>query len=299
MPFKKNDKKPQPDRSRKVNQDHIDRIERDKQDERWSGVGSYTNFWQRRKEAMSAGQTVREPARAKAQRLLDEKTEKILDDVPERWADLDPAVVERRIRRQVKDRLEDRFGNVWGRDDDEKRKRKGQKKHQDPKKKHPRVRKRRRRRRIRIRNNCKGCNTPSPVNPAPGTPGYGGPETPGTNTGNQPSPPGGPGGGTTAPSPIPPRSPQPPPPPTDPPFESRIGYFVSISDMGFYEEEPKIYELPTVEITFEDEDDGYLTLTAGQEWVSEWQEGGVIRGLNVDVNGRHKLSFVDNGGFEN
>lgn len=292
MPIKRSAQIKPTDRSRKVTDDQVARVDRDRRDERWSGVGSYTNFWQRRKEAISAGQTVREPARPRAQKRIHEKDEGVLPQNSETWATVDPARVEGRIRRGVQERLEDRFGNAWARE--KKVKDRG---HRDPKGRRPKVRQKRRRRRIKLSGKCGGCNAPSPVTPRPPRPTYGGGVTPpGTVPPGTPSVPNNPG--STAPSPTPPSSPRRPPAPTIPTFESRIGYFVSIGEMGYYQEEPKIYELPTVDITFEGEEEGYLSLGPGEAWVSKWYEGSVIRGVNLDVNGRHKLSFASNGGFE-
>ncbi len=94
-------------------------------------------------------------------------------------------------------------------------------------------------------------------------------------------------------------SPQPiPVRPEKPNFESRVGYFVSLSDLGFYSEEPAIYPDPTVEMSFEGEADGYLALGEGETWRSSWYEGPVIRGINVDMNGIHRLKYSRNGDFE-
>jgi hypothetical protein len=81
-------------------------------------------------------------------------------------------------------------------------------------------------------------------------------------------------------------------------WDSRVGYFVTLSDITWYDEAPKIQESPFVDIHFEEQEKQYLSLEAGERWISDWYETGVIRGLNVDVVGKHKLNYSKNGDFE-
>lgn len=81
-------------------------------------------------------------------------------------------------------------------------------------------------------------------------------------------------------------------------YRSRVGYNVSISDMYFYIEEPRVTDEPYMHLDFADREEGHLALGAGQEWVSPWYESRVLRGVNVNVTGTHRLSYTFNGSFE-
>jgi hypothetical protein len=102
----------------------------------------------------------------------------------------------------------------------------------------------------------------------------------------------------TPPDPRPVESPPPPPPPRRVNWDSRVGYFVALSDLTWYEEVPRIIESPFVDIDFNDTPEGFLRLREGESWQSEWFDTGVIRGLNIDVMGKHKLNYSKNGDFE-
>jgi hypothetical protein len=99
------------------------------------------------------------------------------------------------------------------------------------------------------------------------------------------------------------------PPPVDSPlpvtpgplkehFTSRIGYFASLSELTYYTQEPALYNVPDIEFSFQDMEDSHLALVGGDSWVSEWQEGPVIRGLDININGQHRLKYSSNGDFE-
>lgn len=100
--------------------------------------------------------------------------------------------------------------------------------------------------------------------------------------------------------PFPPEmsSPTPPPRKTKTQWDSRVGYFVTLSDISWYSEVPRIQESPNVNISFMEKTDQYLSLAPGDSWTSDWYTTGVIRGLNVDVLGKHKLNYAKNGDFE-
>jgi hypothetical protein len=101
------------------------------------------------------------------------------------------------------------------------------------------------------------------------------------------------------PIPEPPESPPPiTPGPTKEFFSSRIGYFTSLSELTFYTEEPALYQTPDIEFSFQDTEESYLSLAGGDAWTSEWQEGPVIRGLDLSINGQHRLKYSSNGDFE-
>ena len=102
----------------------------------------------------------------------------------------------------------------------------------------------------------------------------------------------------TPPSPRPIESPTPPPPPRKLEWNSRIGYFVSLSDITWYEEVPRTIESPFVDIDFNELPESFLRLREGEIWKSDWYDTGVIRGLNIDVLGKHKLNYSKNGDFE-
>jgi hypothetical protein len=104
----------------------------------------------------------------------------------------------------------------------------------------------------------------------------------------------------------PPEPPNPPPWPSDPdppirppgePWRSDVGYFVTLSDIKYYDEEPQIWDRLYYEFDFEERPLGVLNLMPGQEWVSEEVTGQVIRGLDVGAYGTHRLSYITNGDF--
>ncbi len=101
-------------------------------------------------------------------------------------------------------------------------------------------------------------------------------------------------------SPDPPiiESPEPPPAITRPRWDSRIGYFIAVSDITWYSEVPRIQESPNVDLHFLNEPDQYLSLSPGESWQSDWYSTGVIRGLDISVVGKHKLNYSKNGDFE-
>ncbi len=100
--------------------------------------------------------------------------------------------------------------------------------------------------------------------------------------------------------PDPPKIFSPPPPPTitKPQWDSRVGYFIAISDIKWYSEVPQIQESPNVDLSFLTEPNQYLSLSPGESWQSDWYTTGVIRGLDISVVGKHKLNYSKNGDFE-
>lgn len=100
------------------------------------------------------------------------------------------------------------------------------------------------------------------------------------------------------PSPTAHQSARPTPKPKKRSFTSRVGYFVAISELGFYESVPVEATERYIELDFHGEPDGYLSLKPGSAWVSSWYSGGVIRGLSLDVSGSHRLVYSKNGDFE-
>ncbi len=81
-------------------------------------------------------------------------------------------------------------------------------------------------------------------------------------------------------------------------WDSRVGYFMTLSDITWYEDAPQIHESPFVDIHFTELENQHLRLRPGDIWVSDWYETGVIRGLNIDVVGKHNLNYSKNGDFE-
>jgi hypothetical protein len=81
-------------------------------------------------------------------------------------------------------------------------------------------------------------------------------------------------------------------------WNSRIGYFASIIDIKASDQEISVYTDPKVEFTFDNMPEGYLSLKPNETWESEWIESGVIRGLDVNVAGKHTLNYARNGDFE-
>lgn len=81
-------------------------------------------------------------------------------------------------------------------------------------------------------------------------------------------------------------------------FESAIGYFVSLSRVGYYTEEPPVRVDNPVVYDFATEPDGFLRLGPGETWASPWYEGEILRGMSVDVIGDYRLSYISNGSFE-
>lgn len=79
---------------------------------------------------------------------------------------------------------------------------------------------------------------------------------------------------------------------------SKVGYFASIKRLEYYSEIPKLYSSPYITIGFEDREDEHLTLSAGEEWKSEWYETEILRGVNIDVIGKYRLNYLSNGSFE-
>lgn len=109
------------------------------------------------------------------------------------------------------------------------------------------------------------------------------------------------------PPPAPP-PPQPPPPVTwpstpdapGPPqdhWHSDLGYFVSLSDVKYYDEEPPIRDSLIYEFDYEDHPFGFLSLGPDDEWESDEIVGEVIRGIDVGIYGQHRLSYASNGDF--
>ncbi len=108
----------------------------------------------------------------------------------------------------------------------------------------------------------------------------------------------------------PPRAPQPVPrqsqpvpaklPPEEPrpPFKSDIGYFVSLSKIGYYTVEPPVRLDNPLVYDFAGEPDGILSLSPGQTWTSPWYEGEILRGMSVDAVGDWRLNYISNGSFE-
>lgn len=101
------------------------------------------------------------------------------------------------------------------------------------------------------------------------------------------------------PDPPPPRSqPDPPAPPDEGDgreLRGSVGYFASISRFGYYTEEPPVENRNPVIYEFNDMPDGFLRLASGETWTSEWHEGEILRGINVDVVGDVRLNWLKNG----
>lgn len=81
-------------------------------------------------------------------------------------------------------------------------------------------------------------------------------------------------------------------------FDSRIGYFVTLSDIKVHTDEIKVYASSEVDFDFRTQPDQFLKLEKGQSWQSEWIDSGVIRGLDVGISGKHTLNYIKNSDFE-
>lgn len=96
---------------------------------------------------------------------------------------------------------------------------------------------------------------------------------------------------------VPPSAPDPVLPDPREDWDSSVGYFVMLSEFKWYEQEPPIYDQPVYEVDFDDLPQQALVLAPGEEWVSEEYAGQVIRGLDVNVYGTHRLNYANNGDF--
>ncbi len=81
-------------------------------------------------------------------------------------------------------------------------------------------------------------------------------------------------------------------------WNSRVGYFVTLSDIKVHGDDIQVYASPEVDFYFQSQPNEYLKLGAGESWQSDWIDSGVIRGIDINVIGRHKLSHIKNGDFE-
>lgn len=80
------------------------------------------------------------------------------------------------------------------------------------------------------------------------------------------------------------------------PFKSRVGYFVSISDFYFTESTSSIST--SGRVSFEFEEEGILFIEPGETWKSDWLEGEIIRGMDINAIGDTKWNYINNAGFE-
>lgn len=81
-------------------------------------------------------------------------------------------------------------------------------------------------------------------------------------------------------------------------FSSRVGYFVSISDLYYYTQEESILDEKRIVFKFDEQPGGVLSLEEGEEWYSPWQDAGVIRAVDINVHGQTKLNYFKNPTFE-
>lgn len=246
------------------------RLENDKQNEKWNGsLGNFKSFMNSHLSSIGIGNR---PERDDLDRGARGETSGI------NWSRVAPNIrmeyIRRRIRNATKEALED-LDDIRGIKNGvpNAKKRKGDGDNHDHKKKKKRKKKKHRPR--------KPHETPDP-SPTPVD----------VDEEFPPIPP------IRPPEPRPQESPPRPPLPRKVKWDSRVGYFVTLSDLTWYSEAPRIHESPYVDFHFTDRPNQYLSLNEGQTWESEWQQSGVIRGLNIDIVGKHKLNYSTNGDFE-
>lgn len=81
-------------------------------------------------------------------------------------------------------------------------------------------------------------------------------------------------------------------------YDSKIGYFTSLNNIEYFSEEPIFNDMSKIDIDLREEESNTLTLRPGESWQSEWYETSIIRGMDINVIGTHRLNYLSNGDFE-
>lgn len=255
-----------------VSNSDLTKIRRDKEQEVWDFAGKYSQFIRRKTQNITS-------------RVQNQANRQILQSVNQgrlkniAWSIADP----KRRAGAIRDLINSIFKDLLERDE---------------RKNQTRIRQRRIKKR-QINRRRTNRNTPNP-NPKTKTP----PKTPAP--GRKPSP--------NNPQPIEGEDevfvPQEPPQSIPPPavkfpvesgkskFSSRVGYFVSISDLYYYNQEESILDEKRIVFKFDEQPNGVLSLSEGEVWHSPWQDAGVIRAVDINVHGQTKLNYLKNPTFE-
>lgn len=81
-------------------------------------------------------------------------------------------------------------------------------------------------------------------------------------------------------------------------YDSKVGYFTSMNNIEYFSEQPIFTKDATIDIDLSSGENDRLMLKPGDTWTSEWYETNIIRGLDINVIGTHRINYLSNGSFE-